>query len=142
MLTNRCKNTKESKSHATNDQLRSLRPPRRKRFYRDPDSKVLGGRMLAWALTSTLTLIVFPYHFALMAVGLCRVAASCLYFILWFATPEAVTAAEKLEMRGERVDLNNIKATVQEEMNTFRSRMEKMGDDVRNFSRGPRETVR
>ena len=127
-------NTKESKSHATNESFAAYARPR-KRFYRDPDSKVLGGVCSGLGAYFNVDPIVFRIVFALMAVGLWG-GGILLYFILWFATPEAVTAAEKLEMRGERVDLNNIKATVQEEMNTFRSRMERMGDDVRNFSEG------
>ncbi|MRG46517.1 PspC domain-containing protein [Chitinophaga sp. SYP-B3965] len=127
-------NTKESKSHASNESYASYARPR-KRFYRDPDSKVLGGVCSGLGAYFNVDPIVFRIVFALMAVGLWG-GGILLYFILWFATPEAVTAAEKLEMRGERVDLNNIKATVQEEMNTFRSRMERMGDDVKNFSEG------
>ncbi len=110
-----------------------IRP--RKRFYRDTDNKVLGGVCSGLGAYFNVDPIVFRIIFALMAIGLYG-GGIVLYFILWFATPEAVTAAEKLEMRGERVDLNNIKNTVQEEMNSFRSRMEKMGDDVRNFSEG------
>lgn len=109
-----------------------IRP--RKRFYRDPDGKVLGGVCSGLGAYFNVDPLVFRIIFAIGAVmwG----GGILLYFILWFATPEAVTAAEKLEMRGERVDVNNIKAAVQEEMNSFRSRMERMGDDVRNFSEG------
>ncbi|MGX5818164.1 PspC domain-containing protein [Chitinophaga lutea] len=107
----------------------------RKRFYRDTDNKVLGGVCSGLGAYFNVDPIVFRIVFALMAVGLWG-GGILLYFILWFATPEAVTAAEKLEMRGERVDLNNIKATVQEEMNAFRSRMDRVGEDMRNFSEG------
>lgn len=110
-----------------------IRP--RKRFYRDPDGKVLGGVCSGLGAYFNVDPLVFRIIFAIAAIGLWG-GGILLYFILWFATPEAVTAAERLEMRGERVDLNNIKATVQEEMNSFRSRMDKMGDDVRNFSEG------
>ncbi len=126
-------NAKESKSHAANESFTAYARPR-KRFYRDPDSKVLGGVCSGLGAYFNVDPVVFRIVFAVTAFG--WGGGILLYFILWFATPEAVTAAEKLEMRGERVDLNNIKATVQEEMNTFRSRMERMGDDVRNFSEG------
>lgn len=127
-------NTKESKTSSSQESYAYYGRPR-KRFYRDPESKVLGGVCSGLGSYFNVDPIVFRIVFALMAVGLWG-GGILLYFILWFATPEAVTAAEKLEMRGERVDLNNIKATVQEEMNTFRGRMERMGDDVRNFSEG------
>ncbi|MBO9152888.1 PspC domain-containing protein [Chitinophaga sp. GCM10012297] len=126
-------NQSNTSSSATESFAPYIRP--RKRFYRDTDNKVLGGVCSGLGAYFNVDPIVFRIIFALMAIGLYG-GGIVLYFILWFATPEAVTAAEKLEMRGERVDLNNIKNTVQEEMNSFRSRMEKMGDDVRNFSEG------
>ncbi|RPD38396.1 PspC domain-containing protein [Chitinophaga barathri] len=126
-------NQSKSSSSATEPFAPYIRP--RKRFYRDTDNKVLGGVCSGLGAYFNVDPIVFRIIFALAAIGLYG-GGIVLYFILWFATPEAVTAAEKLEMRGERVDLNNIKNTVQEEMNSFRSRMDKMGDDVRNFSEG------
>ncbi|MFN9399440.1 MAG: hypothetical protein ACK57R_15930, partial [Dolichospermum sp.] len=38
-----------------------------------------------------------------------------LYVILWVIIPEARTTAEKLEMHGEPIDINNISKTVKEE---------------------------
>lgn len=38
------------------------------------------------------------------------------YIILWVVVPPAVTASNKLSMKGENVDLNNIKSTVQEDL--------------------------
>jgi len=42
-------------------------------------------------------------------------AAVPIYIILWIALPAANTAAQKLEMRGEHVNVSNIGKTVQEE---------------------------
>ncbi len=53
------------------------------------------------------------------------------YIILWIAVPVATTSAEKLEMRGERVDLNSIRNTVKEDMESIRSRAEKWGNEVK-----------
>jgi Putative stress-responsive transcriptional regulator len=53
------------------------------------------------------------------------------YIILWIAVPVAVTAAEKLEMRGERVDLNSIRNTVKEDLESFKSRAQHWGNEVR-----------
>jgi phage shock protein PspC (stress-responsive transcriptional regulator) len=38
------------------------------------------------------------------------------YIILWMVIPEAATTSEKLEMKGEKVDMNSIKNSVVEEM--------------------------
>ena len=53
------------------------------------------------------------------------------YIILWIVIPEAVTASDKLEMRGEKVDLESIKASVQEELQGVKGRAEKMGEDFK-----------
>jgi len=39
-----------------------------------------------------------------------------IYLILWIVVPKAVTASEKLEMKGKKVDLESIKNKVQDEM--------------------------
>ncbi len=53
------------------------------------------------------------------------------YIILWIAVPFASTASEKLEMRGERVDLNSIRDTVKEDLENFKTRTEKWGQEVK-----------
>jgi phage shock protein PspC (stress-responsive transcriptional regulator) len=53
------------------------------------------------------------------------------YIILWIAVPVAVTSAEKLEMRGEKVDLNSIRDTVKEDLEGFKGRAEKWGKEVK-----------
>lgn len=72
------------------------------------------------------------------------------YIILWIVIPEALSTSEKLEMKGEKVDMNSIKASVMEEMKGVGKKAEKFGKeastvinqkanemagDVKNFSR-------
>lgn len=53
------------------------------------------------------------------------------YLILWIAVPMATTASEKLEMRGEKIDLNSIRDTVQEDLGSMKGRAEKFSGEVR-----------
>lgn len=110
-----------------------LRP--RKRLYRDPDGKVLGGVCGGLGAYLNVDPVVFRIIFALLAIGGFG-SGILVYFILWIVTPEANTAAEKLQMRGERVDINNIRATVQDEINAAKGHLKNVGDDIRNFSQG------
>ncbi|HUR10632.1 MAG TPA: PspC domain-containing protein [Flavitalea sp.] len=53
------------------------------------------------------------------------------YVILWISVPVATTAAEKLEMKGEKINLNSIRDTVKEDLSGFRTRAEKWGNEVK-----------
>ncbi|MFB6456015.1 PspC domain-containing protein [Chitinophaga sp. Hz27] len=110
-------------------------PRPRKRFYRDPDNKVLSGVCGGLGAYFNLDPVIFRVIFALLILGSFG-AAAVVYIILWISTPYAETAAEKLEMRGEKVDLNNIRNTVQEEINSLKGQFKNAGNDIRNFSQG------
>lgn len=82
-----------------------------RRLYRNPDDRMLGGvasgiaAYLGWdvALVRVLMIIFVFIPYAPMIIA---------YLILWIAIPEARTAAEKLNMRGEPVTMENIGKTV------------------------------
>ncbi len=125
--------TSQQQQPANDPSYESIRP--RKRLYRDPDSKVLGGVCGGLGAYLNVDPVVFRIIFALLAIGGFGTGI-LVYFILWVVTPEANTAAEKLQMRGERVDVNNIRATVQDEINAAKGHLKNIGNDVRNFSQG------
>ncbi len=53
------------------------------------------------------------------------------YIVLWIAVPVARSSSEKLEMRGEKVDLNSIRDTVKEDLESLRTRAQKWGTEVK-----------
>lgn len=124
-------NTKQQQDTADDNFI----PRPRKRLYRDPESKVLSGVCSGLGAYFNIDPVIFRIIFALLAVGGFG-SGVLVYFILWIATPSADTAAEKLEMRGEKVDLNNIRSTIQEELNHIKGQAKNVGDDIRNFSQG------
>lgn len=77
-----------------------------KRFYRNVDEKVFGGvcsGIAAYFDFDPIWLrLAFALSFFFAGTGL------ILYLILWLIIPAARTTAEKLEMRGERVNISNI----------------------------------
>jgi len=101
---------------------------KRRRVFRDPDDKVLGGVCSGIANYFDLDPIwlraAFAISFFVFGSGL------ILYIILCLIIPKAKTTAEKLEMRGEKIDINNISKTVSEEFEEFKQRMEKFGNEV------------
>jgi len=84
-----------------------------KRLYRDPDDSILGGVCSGLAayfgLDPTLVRVLF-------ALSLLAGFGFMLYIILWIVVPKAKTTSERLEMRGQRVNLSNIKRSVDEEL--------------------------
>lgn len=101
---------------------------KRRRVFRDTDDKILGGVCSGIGTYFDFDPIwlrgAFAVSFFLFGTGL------LLYIILWIIMPEAKTTAEKLEMRGEKVDVNNIGKAVNEEFEEFKKRMKKFGDEV------------
>ena len=49
--------------------------------------------------------------------------APIIYIILWIAIPSAKTTAEKLEMKGEKVNINNIEKNIKDELNIIESKI-------------------
>src|SRR6476661_6597414 len=112
---------------------KSLETQVRKRLFRNPDEKVVAGVASGIAAYFDIAVWIPRLIFALPLVGgiitsIFRTAVwfdvnpfpgiifgsfggtlFVVYAVLWAVIPEAKSASEKLEMRGEKVDLNTIK---------------------------------
>jgi phage shock protein PspC (stress-responsive transcriptional regulator) len=131
-----------------------------KRLYRSADQRVIGGVAAGIAAYFNIEvwvprlIFVLPFVIGLVSSGFNamfwdwdfgfapRVISGSFggtmfitYIILWIAVPVAHTAAEKLEMRGERVDVNSIANTVKEDLVQFRSKAEKWGEEVKQSAK-------
>jgi phage shock protein PspC (stress-responsive transcriptional regulator) len=137
----------------------------RRRLYRNPDEKVIGGvcsgissyfNIGVWIPRVIFTL---PFFIGLLGnifgnhwgrfddfpdVVFSSFGGTLIvtYIILWIVVPFANTATEKLEMRGEKIDLESIKNTVQGEMQGVKGRAEKMGSDFKERATEWSEEVR
>ena len=100
----------EEKKTSTNNSA-SYTYTTRRRLYRNPDDKLLGGVLsglaayLGWdpTLLRLLALVILICGYGTLIP---------VYIICWLVIPEARTAAEKLSMRGEAVTVENIGKTV------------------------------
>jgi len=95
-----------------------------KKFYRDPDKKVVGGVAAGVAayFGVDLGVVRFIWVLSVLLFG----SGLLLYIILWLITPKANTLTEKMEMTGQPITLENIETNVkkalqpdQKEENTF-----------------------
>ncbi len=121
----------------------------RKRLYRNPDGKIIAGvcsgigsyfNINPW-IPRVIFLVPFisfffrwghfgPLTFPNFLSFSFSPGSFIIYIILWLVIPEANTTSEKLEMKGERVDLNSIKNSVLKEMQEVGERVGKMGKEV------------
>jgi len=54
------------------------------------------------------------------------------YIILWIVLPVAKTATEKMQMRGEKIDVNSIKSAIQDEMQGVKDRLGDVGKQLQS----------
>ncbi|UEG50806.1 PspC domain-containing protein [Ferruginibacter lapsinanis] len=132
----------------------------RKKLYRDSDDKIIAGvgsgignyfGVSAWIPRVLFLLPFLSFVFKWGHFGFLNFpdflrfsfspGALIVYIILWLVLPEAVTTAEKLEMKGEKVDLNSIKNSVMEEMKGVQGRAEKFGTEAAKFAEEKGKTV-
>lgn len=78
-----------------------------RQIYRDPDNEVVGGVCSGIAAYMNWDPIVIRLIFVALFFGFGT--GLFLYIILWIIIPEAKTASDRLRMRGEKVNVENIK---------------------------------
>lgn len=131
---------------------RSIDDYKGKRMFRDPDNKWFGGvagGMSAYfninpntirgilALPLIVSILngvnVFGHDFDffpnLIFSGLTGTFIF-IYIVLWIVLPEALTPYQKMEMRGQSIDVNTIKQNVQNTMGDFGERMKNWSKEV------------
>ena len=98
------------------------RPPRsQRRIYRDPDRRVFGGVCAGISAYLDWDPLIMRIIFAILVIA--GGFGLALYLILWIVLPEAKTTAQKLEMRGDPVTVENIKDSVKQEFETVKKKM-------------------
>jgi phage shock protein PspC (stress-responsive transcriptional regulator) len=120
--------------------LESVRTHVTRRLFRNADDKVIAGvcgglsvyfRMESWKVRAIFlapmiisalfrSMSIFTWHSSLgpgFFIGGFGSSLFILYIILWIAVPYASSATERMEMRGEKIDINSIKAASQARTN-------------------------
>jgi phage shock protein PspC (stress-responsive transcriptional regulator) len=91
------------------------------RMYRDPDNRIIGGVCAGmgayWNIDPVIIRIIF------IALILAGGIGAIVYLILYVVLPEARTTAQKIEMKGDPVNIHNIKDAVKKEFETVRKNM-------------------
>ncbi len=105
----------------------------RKKLYRDPDDKFLGGVCsgIAHYLGIDPIWVRLFWLFLVVTYG----SGVLIYMLLWILLPVANTTSQKLEMEGEEVNISNIEKKIREEFkdvsNRFKEGMEGFNEEIK-----------
>jgi phage shock protein PspC (stress-responsive transcriptional regulator) len=117
----------QEKSQESQDKEEDLRKGKRRKVFRDEEDRMIGGVCRGMAhyfdINVLFCRIIFIGILFLIGPG-----APFLYIMFWIALPSAKTTAEKLEMKGEKVNINNIEKNIKDELNIIE-------DKIRDFDR-------
>jgi phage shock protein PspC (stress-responsive transcriptional regulator) len=86
-----------------------------KKFYRNPDRKVVGG--VATGVASYFGVDIGVVRFLWVVSIFLFGTGLLLYIILWVIAPAANTLTEKMEMQGEPITLSNIESNIKRGLN-------------------------
>ena len=128
-----------------------------KRLYRNPDDKIIGGvagglaayfgksvNSIRLIFAAPLLLSIFIRIISNISwdgevdwawnIGFGSLTGTFIlaYIILWIVLPEALSDYQKMEMRGEVVDINRIRQNVREGMDNMKERMKGWGEEVKS----------
>ena len=99
-----------------------------KKLYRDIDDKFLGGVASGTAHYVGIEPIWSRIFWLIMAFGFGF--GFLVYPLLWILLPKAESTSEKLEMEGERVNIDNIERKIREEFDSLSVRVKDGADEI------------
>jgi phage shock protein PspC (stress-responsive transcriptional regulator) len=117
-----------------------------KKLFRDGDDKFLGG--VASGIAHYFDIDTIWIRLGLLALFFGAGFGFLIYIILWILLPEAKTTAEKLQMEGEPVNIDNIEKKIRKEFNNISENVtefankasEKIKDGASDFSEKVNQT--
>lgn len=121
----------EEQEKETEDRTEQEETATRKRVFRDPDDRFIGG--VCAGISAYLGWDPMWLRLAFVIALLIGGVGPLIYLVLWIVMPIAKTRAEKLQMRGEPVNLDNLKKKVKEETERVKEGVDRMAEETRRF---------
>jgi phage shock protein PspC (stress-responsive transcriptional regulator) len=91
------------------------------RMYRDPDKRIIGGVCSGMGAYWDIEPWIIRVIFVALAMG--GGLGVLIYLILYVVLPEAKSTAQKIEMKGDPVNIHNITESVKKEFDNVRKNM-------------------
>ncbi|MCC7050767.1 MAG: PspC domain-containing protein [Bacteroidia bacterium] len=122
-------NTTHQEKNNEQDSMQAYQSEKRKRIFRDDDGKVIGGVCSGVAYYFGIDPIWLRLAFAIAFFGFG--VGFWVYVILWVIIPKTKTTADKLEMKGEPVNIANIEKNIRKEMEDVKKNMSNLAEDIK-----------
>lgn len=97
-----------------------------KKYYRDPEHAALGGVIAGLAAYTGWDVTLLRVLAVIFAIIPSWGTLIIVYIVIWIIAPEAKSVSEKMEMRGEPVNLDSIKESAKK----FSDKAEVVGKDI------------
>ena len=104
----------------TEDHYEKVSSTRYHRMYRDPDDRIIAGVCSGVGAYWRIDPWVVRAIFLILAIGGIGIL---IYLVLWIVLPEARSTAQKIEMKGDPVNIHNIKNSVKDEFDNVKKNM-------------------
>ncbi len=113
-----------------------------KRLFRDPDNAVLGG--VCGGLGAYFNIDPVWFRVAFIVLTFLYGSSILIYLLMWLIIPEAKTAAQRLEMAGQPVNLSNISKNISQEFHKVKNNLKTIpeSDGYRRSRNALQEFVR
>ena len=102
-----------------------------RRLFRDPDDHLVAGVCAGIAnyfdFSPVWVRLLFALSFAFAGSGL------ILYVILWIVVPKAISRADRMAMKGEKLNLQGFKNNFEEELNTVKGNLADFHNEAKPF---------
>jgi phage shock protein PspC (stress-responsive transcriptional regulator) len=100
-----------------------------KRLMRDPDDKIIAGVCSGLGAYFGIDPLIFRLISGLLLFAGGSIVP--LYILLWLIMPEAKTPTEKMQMRGEPLNMGSLRDTIKERAEEFKQHVNKHAPDVK-----------
>ena len=100
-----------------------------KRLYRNMDDRILAGVCSGLGAYLNLDPVIIRIIFIIVTLSGISIL---IYLIMWIVIPPALTTAEKLEMQGDPVNIDNIEKTIKKEMGNLKGKLNDLSEQAKS----------
>lgn len=118
------------------EEQETAKPGVKKRLFRHPDNHMIGGVCGGLAAYLNIDPIWLRIFFVVAVIGFGF--GIPLYILLWIVIPEAKTTADKLQMQGEDITIDNIKKKVTHEKEHLKEKWSSINEKAKKEQWGNR----